>query len=309
MLQPRAILAPVDFSTYSRAAAIRACNLALASGARVHLIHALDLPAIAKRDGIASHLWDDLRQSERRKLDQLCETLAIRGVPLSTTLEERDPVEMITEYAAGDDVELIVMGTRGYRGLNRIFLGSTVERSIRAVSVPVMTVKENEWDAAVKIRRILLATDFSLDSERAVRLAIDCARTLEADIEVFHAIHDAEVGLVSDGVPGGRTDHRGRSRVAALEGLQLILSHMSDAGVPASAELAYGAAPLEIVKRAVESRADLVVMGRRGRSRLEHVLFGSVSARVLDQVKCSVLLTPGKRAEADSGVPEEPHSR
>jgi nucleotide-binding universal stress UspA family protein len=297
MQEPRAILVPVDFSAHSRAAAIRACSLALSSGARVRLIHALDLPAIAKRDGIAAHLWDELRRSERSKLDQLCDDLAIRGVPLSTTLEERDPVEMITEFSACADVELIVMGTHGYRGFDRMFLGSVAERTIRATAVPVMTVKENEWDAALKIRRILLATDFSPDSEEAARLAIDWAQILKADVEVFHAIHEAEVGSVSDGVPGS-TDHLGRLRQEALEGLRSILSRMSDAGVPASADLTYGPASLEIAKRAVESRANLVVMGRRGRSRIGHALFGSVAARVLRQVKCSVLLPPGKGANA-----------
>jgi nucleotide-binding universal stress UspA family protein len=297
MEEPRAILAPVDFSTYSRAAAIRACSLAVSSGARVRLIHALDLPTIAKREGVMPELFDELRQSERRKLDQLRDDLAVRGVPLSAVLEERDPVEMITDFAACTDVELIVMGTHGYRGFERMFLGSVAERSIRAVTVPVMTVKENEWEAGLKIRRILLATDFSPDSERAVRLAMDWARILKADVEVFHAIHEGDAGFVSSGVPGS-TDHLGRLREEALEGLQSVLARMSDAGVPASADLTYGPASLEIAKRAVESRANLVVMGRRGQSRLEQAFFGSVATRVLRQVKCSVLLPPGKNADA-----------
>ena len=298
MQGPKEILAPVDFSTHSRAAAIRACSLASSSvlGAGVHLIHALDLPAIAKRDGIAPHLWDELRQSERRKMDQLRDDLSVRGVPVAATLEERNPVEMITEFAARPDVELIVMGTHGYRGFDRMFLGSVAERTIRTVAVPVMTVKENERDAGLRIRRILLATDFSPDSEKAVRLAIHWARILEADVEVFHAIHEAEVGFVSDGAPGA-TDHLGRLRQEALENLQSILSRMLDAGVPVSADLTYGPASLEISKRAVESRANLVVMGRHGQSRLEHALFGSVATRVLHQVKCSVLLPPGKCAD------------
>lgn len=307
MQQPRAILAPVDFSTNSRAAAIRACDLALASGASVRLIHALDLPAIAKRDGIAPNLWDDLRRSERRKLDQLRDDLAVRGAPLSTTLEERDPVEMITEFAACKDVELIVMGTHGYRGFDRLFLGSVAERTIRAVGVPVMTVKENEWDAASKIRRILLATDFSPDSERAVRLAIVWAKVLKADVEVIHAIHEAGVGTVSDAVPGS-TDRPGRLRQEALEGLQSVLSQMSDAGVPASADLTYGPASLEIVKRAVESRANLVIMGRCGQTRLEQAFFGSVATRVLRQVKCSVLFPPGEDTDAAFDRHQKTHS-
>lgn len=283
------ILVPVDFSIHSRAAAIRACDLASASGARVHLIHALDLPVIGKREGIAQHLWDELRRSERRKLDRLHADLAIRGAPISVTFEEREPVEMIEEYAAADDTDLIVMGTHGYRGFDRMFIGSVAERTIGTSVVPVMTVKENEWDAAAKIRRILLATDFSADSERAVGLAIKWARHLGADIEVFHAMKESRTELASDAVPGSM-DHQGRSREAALEGLKSILAQMLEAGVPASADLSHGSPSVEIVKRAVESRSNVVVMGRHGQTHAEPAICGSVATRVLRQVKCSVLL-------------------
>jgi nucleotide-binding universal stress UspA family protein len=289
MQEPRVILVPVDFSIHSRSAAIRACDLASASGARVHLIHALDLPAIGKREGIAQHLWDELRRSERRKLDRLHADLAIRGAAISVSLEEREPVEMIEEYAAAGDAELIVMGTHGYRGFDRMFIGSVAERTICSSALPVMTVKENEWDAAAKIRRILLATDFSADSERAVGLAIKWARHLRADVEVFHAIHESPTDSGSDAVPGS-TDHHGGSREAALEGLKSILSKMLEAGVPASADLSHGSPSVEIVKRAVESRTNVVVMGRHGQTRVEHAICGSVATRVLRQVKCSVLL-------------------
>jgi len=76
---------------------------------------------------------------------------------------------------------------------------------------------------------------------------------------------------------------------------------MSDAGVSAGADLAHGSASIEIAKRAKESRANLVVMGRRGRSRLEHALFGSVAASVLKQVRCSVLLVPGEDEKSEVG--------
>ena len=102
---------------------------------------------------------------------------------------------------------------------------------------------------------------------------------------------------MSGGVPES-TDHLGRLREEAQEGLQSVLTRMSEAGVPASADLTYGLASLEIAKRAVESRANFVIMGRREKSRLERAFFGSVATRVLRQVKCSVLLPPGKVAAA-----------
>ena len=154
-----------------------------------------------------------------------------------------------------------------------------------------MTVKEGEWDAAAKIRRILLATDFSSGSETAVALAIRWARSLRADVEVFHAIPGTKSDDASGSDSGSNDDSTG-ARERALAGLQSILSRMLEAGVPASAELAHGAAAVEIAKRAASSRANLVIMGRHGQSRVRDVLCGSVADRVLRHVKCSVLLAP-----------------
>ncbi len=294
----RTILVPVDFSSHSRAAALRACELAQASGASVRLVHALDLPTIAARDGLATHLWDELRDSEQRKLDELMTDLAHRDIPLSARVEERDPVELITHCATCKDVELIVMGTHGYRGFERMFLGSVAERTILTTNLPVMTVKENEWDAASKIRRILLATDLSADSDATVELTIHWAQILEADVEVIHSVKELGPGPTPDGFAGA-SSAAARQRQEALDGLREILARMSQAGVSAGADLAHGPAALAIAKRAKESRANLIVMGRRDVSRLEHALFGSVAASVLKQVRCSVLLVPGRETKGD----------
>jgi len=302
MHEPKTILVPVDFSAHSRAAGIRACDLALASGLSVHLLHALDLPTIAKRKQIAAHLWDELRQSEEEAFDELRKDLTLRGAPIEVTMDEGDPVDLIAGLANPERVELIVMGTHGFGGLGRLFLGSVAERTVRMSSVPVMTVKENEWDAAVKIRHILLATDFSEDSEEAVDLAIRWAQRLGADVDVFHALSEVEVGAEPGMGSDAKNRRRQEKREQALEGLQSVLGRMSAAGVPAGADLTYGAASVEIVKRATQSRANLVVMGRRGQSCLDHVLFGSIAERVLRHVKCSVLLAPGQHDDrVDSG--------
>ena len=149
-------------------------------------------------------------------------------------------------------------------------------------------------EATSEIRHILVATDFSSDSERALEWAIRWARWLDADVEIFHAVSGSESGGRDGVVPSnGESDRRGSpSRKQALDSLQSILGRMSAAGVLASADLTHGPASVEIVKRAAESRAHLVVMGRGGRSRSERADFGSVAARVLRQIKTSVLLAP-----------------
>lgn len=277
------ILAPVDFAAHSRAAAIRACELARSAGASIRLVHALDLPALARRDGPAEHLWDELRKSEQARLDALARDLAHRGAPVSARLEEGTPTRLIENAIGEADVELVVVGTRGDPGLDRVLQAGVAAQAIRAARAPVCVVKENGWDAAGRIRRVLVATDFSSDAEHAVVLAMGWARCLEADVEVFHALD-----------PTGADDEAAASaRAAALDLLQAILSRMREVGVPASAELGYGPVADAIVRRAEQSRADLLILGRRGRSRILEGLCGSVTARVLREAACSVMLAMG----------------
>ncbi|HPG27178.1 MAG: universal stress protein [Spirochaetaceae bacterium] len=289
MAEANTILVPVDFSSHARAAALRACHLAAVSGGRLRLLHALDLPALAKRRGLGEALFEELRESESQQLDELVSSLAPHGVPIVACLEEREPVEMILEHAADESVELIVMGSHGYRGLDRIFLGSVAERTIREAPVPVVTVKENEWDAAARIRRILLATDFSQDSARALDETIRWGGRLGADVEVLHVI--PAVGAVERRGEGEVRTAEARRR-EALASLQAVLEQMRSEGISAVASLSHGAPSIEIAKRAARIGAELIVVGRRGRSQLAGVVCGSVSDRVQRHAKCSVLLAP-----------------
>jgi nucleotide-binding universal stress UspA family protein len=298
MDEGRTILAPVDFSTHSRAAAIRACDLAAAMGGSVRLVHALDLPALARRKGFAEHLWDDLRRSEQGQLDALLRDLEHRGVPISARLEECEPVALIDAEVGAADVELVVVGARGDPGLDRVFEGGIVAQVVRRAHTPVMVVKENEWDAASRIRRILVATDFSADADDAVALTIAWAKRLGADVEVFHAITQAPAGRAEAVDRDTSADSVSSARSDAIEGLQSILSRMAQAGVPANAELGYGAASTEIVRRARQGHADVLIMGRHGHSRVLEQLCGSVTASVLRDAPCSVLLSIGRTAQA-----------
>ncbi len=286
------VLAAIDFSPHSRAAAARACELALVSDASVHLVHALG--DTARRGEATSE--SRLRETSQHELESLRKECANRGATASAVCEPREPVDLILESVARQDAGLIVMGRQGDRRSARIFLGSVAEQTIRAASVPVMTVFEAEPEIRSTIRHILVATDFSVASERALEWTLRWARRLDADVEVFHAVsaptpgdHDAEGSFPERGARDGQGVNRNR----AVDHLQSILARMSEAGIPASADLTHGAAPIGIVKRAAEIGANLVVMGRSGHPGSVQAGFGRVADRVLRRVETSVLLVPG----------------
>lgn len=299
MDESRTVLVAIDFSPHARAAALRACELARACGANLRLIHGIPRKSREAEPELVAAVETEILASPTRELETWRESLAERGANVSAVVVDEDPVELISRQSHAEDALLVVMGTHGFGGVDRLFLGSVADRALRTAQVPIMLVKESEDDASTRIHRILLATDFSPASEHALRLAIHWARRLEADVEVLHAIQEPE-GERDYPRPRDSASRSGHRRANALESLRSILTRTAAAGVRAVADLTYGAPSVEIVKHAARSRADLVVLGLRDPLDPSSLRFGSVTERVLRHVKCSVLIAPGDpRRERD----------
>jgi nucleotide-binding universal stress UspA family protein len=134
---------------------------------------------------------------------------------------------------------------------------------------------------AISLDPILVATDFSAESVRALEYAWLLARRFDAEILVVHA----EPALAV--LPG--TDLAERRRLAAERALGHAVEELREAGCRARALLRPGDPVAEIVNAATAERAGLVLMGTRGRGGLPHLLLGSVAERVVRSAPCPVL--------------------
>lgn len=293
MSESTTILVPVDFSTHSRAAAIRACSLARVMNASVQLIHALHLPPVAQEALVPKDFWQGLRESEEAKLVDFARQLEGGNVEITTRFEERDPVDLILSAACAHEIRLIVMGSHGHRGVDRFLLGSVAERTLQRAPVPVLIVHEDELEASKRIGTILFATDFSEHAERAERVVADWATRLNAQVEVFHSIRETAVLFAPYAVPGS-SDFEGEMHDAASKRMEKVLERLRLAGICAKPKIVYGLASEEIAKRAESRGADLIVIGARGYSTLQRFLLGSVAERVVRQAHCSVLVVSAK---------------
>lgn len=135
------LLVPVDFSPHSAAAVDLAAELAAALGARVHLLHAWQLPIAANAlEGAeqTERLIDVIREGSSRELDAELGRIP-QGVAGETHLVQDSPVEAIARTVREIGAGLVVMGTRGLTGLEHVLLGSVAERAIRTAPCPVVT--------------------------------------------------------------------------------------------------------------------------------------------------------------------------
>jgi nucleotide-binding universal stress UspA family protein len=145
----RHILAPVDFSELSAHALRYAARLAKCSNARVTALYAdLFQPPPYFTEGNLNQLVDQLRTAERQAEAHLRRFVAeevpdLEGVEV--LVREGLPADAIRRAASDEHADLIVMGTHGRSGFNRLMLGSITERVLREATIPVLAVR-GDWE-------------------------------------------------------------------------------------------------------------------------------------------------------------------
>ena len=138
------ILVPVDFDEASLAAVDGAIDLAATLGASVVLMHAYEVPIVAlfPEGPLTNPVVDSSRlaQSSTSALRALADARAGRGVTVEVVVREGVPWRQIDEVADELGADLIVMGTKGRRGIMRALLGSVAEHVVRTAHQPVLTI-------------------------------------------------------------------------------------------------------------------------------------------------------------------------
>lgn len=296
MTQTAALLVPVDFSPHSRAAVETACRLAAVKGAEVRLLHAMHLLPVSVEHAVPESLWNDFRTRAIERLAEIEREVAGRGLAVSTRFEERDAADAIRAAAFESNVELIVMGSHGRRGVDRLLLGSVAERTVQNPPVPVMVVRQREGAEDAGVGSILFATDFSEAAERAERIVAEWARLFGAQVEVFHAIRETAV-LFAPYAVAGSSDWEGELKESALRRIESVRARFEAQNISVKCRVVYGLASEEIIERAESTGSDLIVMGNQGYSNLQRFVLGSTAARVLRHAPCHVLVAAAKSTD------------
>lgn len=140
------ILLPTDGSEAMDAVIEHARELAAVHDATLHTLYVAntaalsDLPMESSWEGVNSAL----HQQGKRAVQAVEE--AVGDLPIETSVIEGSPSKEIVSYAEDEDCDVIVMGTHGRSGVDRLLLGSVAERVIRSAKAPVLTVNVDHLD-------------------------------------------------------------------------------------------------------------------------------------------------------------------
>ncbi len=296
MLEIRRILCPIDFSDASQHALDHAVAFARWFGSQITALHVstpvfLPNPPIlfAEFPGGAMPSGADRQHLENRLREWLAPANAA-GRQTDTLFDVGAPAACILERAASLPADLIVMGTHGRGGFERLLLGSVTEKVLRKARCPVLTVPPPAAArSTLPFKRLLCPVDFSDPSISALEFALSIAQESDARLTILHVVDwpaDDELFVErSFDVPAFRQQIEDQAR------------HRLDALIPEDARnwcapeptLRYGKPYREILAVAETEHIDLVVMGVHGRNALDLTLFGSTTNHVVRRASCPVL--------------------
>ena len=297
MLIPTKILVPTDFSEHSDKALNQALDIAREYKSKVYLFHVIE-------DKI-SHGIDDYDQTlhsfkriEKRLVGaakkhlqkQVDKFPQAKEVEVVSEFTMGVPSEEILRYQKEQGIDLVVLSSLGTTGLAQYFIGGVARNALKASTCPVLLIKQE----MLRPTQILVPTDFSDYSDKALKQALDIAKQYNAQVYLFHVIPGEVNRCVADVCMGDDVirDIEKQMESKAQENLLKQISKFPLAReVSVVTDIGKGV-PYDAILRDTEDKGiDLIVIASLGRSGLARFLIGSVSRNVLKGAKCPVLLT------------------
>ena len=291
------ILCAIDRSPSSLQAFGYAIALAKWQRARLNLLEVIEEappPGVSRAptsDGVPA----EARKALERDLRRVLTARRASDVKVKISMRKGNVVQEILAQGRTSRSDLIVIGTHGRGGVQRLVLGSVAEKVLRLATCPVLTVRRG-----VRLARrsrspfetILCPTDFSAAANKAVAYAKRLAQEADAKLILLTAV-DWPFGTAV--MSGPVAELRKSIESDASESLARLLPRAAN-GPRAEAIVALGKASAAIVKGARARSADLIVMGVSGRGALDVALLGSTTHHVIREGAWPVLtVQTGKR--------------
>lgn len=278
----RNVLIATDFSQHSNHTLQSGLNLCRTYGAQAFILYVLPRDEFmmagaeayaAARDAARRDLLD-LKQQLRAKFAY------VEGEDYQLLLSEGDVADGILDCAREKHTDLIVLGTHGRSGFTRAILGSVAERVFRHSTVPVLTIGPHvHAHTALRPKRVLVPVDFTPASRYSAAYALEMAREHHAELTLLHVVQHptaealADVDCLKHGIEQSLSE----------------LAHCDNYGLDIKVRAAVGKVVPVILNTAMETDADLMVLGVHTYPGLLNRLRWQVAYELVSQAPCPVL--------------------
>jgi nucleotide-binding universal stress UspA family protein len=296
------VLFATDFSQASEAALPYAAAISRRYNCQLHIVHVIS-PAsyVVASEPVGPFTIESMHAATRADARERMEALAslLKTVPYHTYVREGDVWEVISDMARTREIDLLVLGTHGRTGLEKLVLGSKAEEILRQAPCPVLTVSSKVSGRAklpalaegkdlnpleISVRHIVYATDFTPESLAAAPFAASLAQEFQARLTLLHVIEEYA------GV------HRPPGPIEfALQRLEKLVPEEATLWCSPEPVVQFGSPAECILQTASESEADLIVLGVRPAARhlaaATHLPWATAH-KVIAHAQCPVLAIP-----------------
>jgi len=276
------ILLATDLSARCDRALERAALLAKQNKTRLIVLHVLEHSLLQR---LGQPGWPIIEAGYRERATSiLLEELAHFDVPIETSVRSGDVVEQIQAVMQEHQCSLVVTAHSHDESLERLVLGSSVEKLARESETPFLIVKKRVHEP---YKKIVVASDFSKGSQHALVSALTLMSI--GKLSVFHA-HPTEHNIekISTGEMTS-LENKGAEFVRTVQDSMLaqgITTSQQNINIVIEA----GAPSAQLKKYCQLNKVDLVVLGTHGFSGLVRTAMGSVAEKILSSLTCDVMI-------------------
>jgi nucleotide-binding universal stress UspA family protein len=293
LVKVKNILFLTDFSKASEVALPFAITCGRGYGAKVHALHILmPAPYVCTTPGLTVAAIEAEEENAQVEMQRVESQLA--GLQHETVVARGFEVWPAVQQAIqDDDVDLIVLGTHGRTGAEKLLLGSVAEEIFRRSPVPVLTIGPGVRSSAhngARFHRVLFATDFTPESLAGAPYAVSLAQQNESHLLLVTVMRKPEKIDESE----GRIFEL--SVAEAIHRLYEIVPENAELDFPPQVSVEYGEPAERIVEVANQRGVDLIVLGVRdagGRLGAATHLERATAHKVVAHAACPVLTVRG----------------
>jgi nucleotide-binding universal stress UspA family protein len=281
------ILFATDLSPSAQAVLSHALDLTRRYGGMLYTVHVLPHTPFVEA---ASPDPEQIKLSAHRELKALMRSMSLKDIEHKELIEQGEVPEVVSKLVKDHDVDLIVLGTGGRKGLGKLLLGSVAEEVFRNAECPVLTMGPHatRWGSDGNLQHILFATDFGPESLHGLPYAISLAEENRARLTLLHVA--PEPGIELPEPEPGTMPVIDPSEVAASTEKQLRELIPEDTQLWHEPEymVEFGP-PAEMIVKTAAPTADMIVLGVKRPKALTKHLGEGVAYKVACEAPCPVL--------------------